>query len=137
MLFLIGVYFWRVFGMQLNEANRWIRLPIIGMTLQTSDLAKLGLFMLLARQLSRKQSVISDFKKGFLPMIAPVALTCMLIAPANLSTALLVGATSLILMFLGRVQIKHILLAVTIIYGYFEIAAKEGEFGANLRGIMA
>lgn len=101
-----------VFGMQLNEANRWIRLPIIGMTLQTSDLAKLGLFMLLARQLSRKQSVINDFKKGFLPLIAPVALTCILIAPANLSTALLVGATSLLLMFLGRVQIKHILLAV-------------------------
>jgi cell division protein FtsW len=100
------------FGTQLNEANRWIRLPLIGMTLQTSDLAKLGLFMLLARQLSRKQKVIADFKKGFLPLIAPVALTCLLIAPANLSTALLVGATSLLLMFMGRVQIKHILLAV-------------------------
>ena len=100
------------FGTQLNEANRWIRLPIIGMTLQTSDLAKLGLFMLLSRQLSRKQNVINDFKKGFLPLIAPVTLTCILIAPANLSTALLVGATSLLLMFMGRVQIKHILLAV-------------------------
>lgn len=100
------------FGTQLNEANRWIRLPIIGMTLQTSDMAKLGLFMLLSRQLSRKQGVINDFKKGFLPLIAPVALTCILIAPANLSTALLVGATSLLLMFMGRVQIKHILLAV-------------------------
>lgn len=103
-----------VFGAQLNEANRWIRLPILNMTLQTSDMAKLGLFMLLARQLSRKKDVITDFKKGFLPLIMPVAITCLLIAPANLSTALLVGATSLIIMFMGRVQIKHILLTIGI-----------------------
>ena len=102
------------FGTQLNEANRWIRLPILGMTLQTSDMAKLGLFMYLARQLSRKKDVITDFKKGFLPLMAPVVLTCLLIAPANLSTALLVGATSMIIMFMGRVQIKHLLLAVVL-----------------------
>ena len=101
-----------IFGTQLNEANRWIRLPILNMTLQTSDMAKLGLFMYLARQLSRKKDVITDFKKGFLPLMAPVILSCLLIAPANLSTALLVGATSMIIMFMGRVQIKHLLLAV-------------------------
>ena len=101
-----------IFGSQLNEANRWIRLPILNMTLQTSDMAKLGLFMLLARQLSRKRDVVTDFKKGFLPLMLPVAVTCLLIAPANLSTAILVGTTSLIIMFLGRVQIKHILLAI-------------------------
>ena len=101
-----------IFGTQLNEANRWIRLPILNMTLQTSDMAKLGLFMYLARQLSRKKDVITDFKKGFLPLMAPVVLTCMLIVPANLSTALLVGATSMIIMFMGRVQIKHLLLAI-------------------------
>jgi len=101
-----------IFGTQLNEANRWIRLPILNMTLQTSDMAKLALFMYLARQLSRKKDVITDFKKGFLPLMAPVVLTCLLIAPANLSTSLLVGATSLIIMFMGRVQIKHILLAI-------------------------
>jgi len=101
-----------IFGDHINEASRWIRLPILNMTLQTSDMAKLGLFMYLSRQLSRKRDVITDFKKGFLPMIAPVGLTCILIAPANLSTALLTGATSLIIMFMGRVQIKHLLLVV-------------------------
>jgi cell division protein FtsW len=100
------------FGTSLNEANRWIKLPIINLTFQTSDLAKLGLFMYLGRQLSRKQAVIKDFKKGFLPLIIPVALICLLIAPANLSTALLVGATSLLLMFIGRVSIKHIGLVI-------------------------
>jgi cell division protein FtsW len=71
-------------------------------------MAKLALFMYLGRQLSRKQAVIKDFRKGFLPLIVPVGLTCILIAPANLSTALLVGATSLLLMFIGRVSMKHI-----------------------------
>ena len=64
-------------------------LPIINLTFQTSDLAKLALFMYLSRLLSRKQQVIKDFKKGFLPIIIPVVIICMLIAPANLSTALL------------------------------------------------
>jgi cell division protein FtsW len=100
------------FGVSMNEGSRWIRLPIINMTMQTSDLAKLALFMFLARMLSRKQSKIKDFKKGFLPVIVPVAAVCMLIAPANLSTALLLGASCLLLMFIGRVSMKHILLVI-------------------------
>ncbi|HSF45911.1 MAG TPA: FtsW/RodA/SpoVE family cell cycle protein [Chitinophagaceae bacterium] len=100
------------FGANLNDASRWIKLPIINLTFQTSDLAKLGLFMYLGRQLSRKQSVIKDFKKGFIPLIVPVGVICILIAPANLSTALLVGATSLLLMFIGRVNLKHIALVI-------------------------
>jgi cell division protein FtsW len=103
-----------IFGASLNEASRWIKLPIINLTFQTSDLAKLGLFMYLGRQLSRKQEVIKDFKKGFVPLIVPVAIICILIAPANLSTALLVGATSLLLMFIGRVNMKHIALVIGI-----------------------
>ncbi|MEY2647801.1 MAG: hypothetical protein RLZZ45_1540 [Bacteroidota bacterium] len=102
------------FGTNLNDANRWIRLPIINLTFQTSDLAKLALFMYLSRQLSKRQENIKDFKKGFLPVIGPVLLICGLIAPANLSTALLTGATSLILLFIGRASIKHLLLVMLI-----------------------
>jgi cell division protein FtsW len=64
--------------------------------------------MYLARQLSRKQNVIHDFKKGFIPLIAPIGITCLLIAPANLSTALLTGATGMLLLFLGRASMKHL-----------------------------
>lgn len=131
-LFLISIpllLYTLFFGVRLNEGSRWIRLPIINLTFQTSDLAKLALFMYLARLLSKKQDVIKDLKKGFLPIIIPVGIICLLIAPANLSTALLIGATSLLLMFIGRVSMKHIgstiaiaaipvvfLLAVSIIY---------------------
>src|SRR5579872_5765190 len=96
-LFLISIpllVYTLFFGVKLNEGSRWIRLPIINLTFQTSDLAKLALFMFLSRLLSKKQEVIKDFKKGFLPVIIPVAIVCLLSAPANLSTALLIGATS-------------------------------------------
>ncbi|MFZ4059361.1 MAG: FtsW/RodA/SpoVE family cell cycle protein [Ferruginibacter sp.] len=108
---LIYTYF---FGMKLNEGSRWIKLPVINMTFQSSDLAKLALFMYLSRQISRKQKVIKDFKKGFLPIIIPVFIICALIAPANLSTAILVAGTSMILMFIGRVNTKHMILTVAI-----------------------
>ena len=109
---LIYTYF---FGERINEGTRWIRLPVINMTFQTSDMAKLALFMYMSRQLSRKQNVIKDFKKGFLPIIIPVAIICLLIAPSNLSTALLIGGTSILLMFIGRVSTKHILLTIGIL----------------------
>lgn len=108
---LIYTYF---FGTTLNEGSRWIKLPVINQTFQTSDLAKLALFMYLSRQLSRKQTVIKDFKKGFLPIIIPILIICVLIAPANLSTAVLVAGTSFMLMFIGRVNTKHILLTISI-----------------------
>ncbi len=100
------------FGVTLNEGSRWIKLPIINMTMQTSDLAKLALFMFLARLLSRKQNQIKDFKKGFIPVILPIAVTCMLIAPANLSTALLLGSSCMLLLFIGRVRTRHLMLTV-------------------------
>ena len=116
-LFLLSIpllFYTLFFGVKLNEGSRWIRLPIINMTFQTSDLAKLALFMYLSRLLSKKQDVIKDFKTGFLPVITPVAIICLLIAPANLSTALLIGATSLMLLFIGRVSAKHLLLTIAV-----------------------
>jgi cell division protein FtsW len=102
------------FGTNLNDANRWIRLPIINLTFQTSDLAKLALFMYLSRQLSKRQETIKEFKAGFLHLILPVIAICGLIAPANLSTALLTGATSLVLLFIGRASLKHLGLVILI-----------------------
>ncbi len=114
-LFLISIpllLYTLLFGVELNSGSRWIKLPVINMTFQTSDLAKLALFMYMSRQLSRKQNVIKDFKKGFLPIIIPVAVICILIAPANLSTAILIAGTSFLLMFIGRVSTKHILITL-------------------------
>lgn len=95
-------------GTNLNDAQRWITLPIINLSFQTSDLAKMALIMFLARTLSKKQDVIKDFKRGFLPLIIPVFVVCALIAPSDLSTSAILFLTSVILMFMGRVSITHI-----------------------------
>ena len=102
------------FGAKINDGSRWIKLPIINMTIQTSDFAKLALFMYISRLLSKKQEIIKDYKKGFLPIVIPVLLICALIMPANLSNALLTGATALLLMFIGRVSFKHICLTIIV-----------------------
>lgn len=102
------------YGSHINDASRWIRLPVINLTFQTSDLAKLTLFVYLSRVISKRQNVIKDFKKGFLPLIIPVFIICILIAPANFSTAALIGAIALLLMFIGRVKTKYLLYVVLV-----------------------
>ncbi len=95
-------------GTNLNEANRWLTVPIINLTFQSSDVAKLFLIMYLARILSKKQEMVQDFRKGFLPVILPVIAVTVLILPANFSTAAILFVTCIILMFIGRISLKYI-----------------------------
>lgn len=95
-------------GTNINDAQRWLRIPFIGVTFQTSDFSKVALILFIARELAVRQEEIKDFKKGFLPILIHVTLTCLLIAPSNLSTAAVLFSTSLVVMFIGRVSLKHI-----------------------------
>jgi cell division protein FtsW len=95
-------------GAEVNDARRWITVPVIGLTFQTSDFARIALIVFVARSISKKQDVIKDFKNAFVPIILPVILVCALIAPANLSTAALLFITCLMMMFVGRVAMKYI-----------------------------
>lgn len=95
-------------GTNLNNADRWLTIPIINQTFQPSDLAKLALIMYVARFIAIKQDVIKDFRQGFLPLLLPIAVVCGLIVRADLSTALMLFVNCLILMFIGRVSLKHI-----------------------------
>ena len=95
-------------GTNLNEANRWLTVPIINLTFQSSDVAKLFLIMYLARVLSKKQELVEDLRKGFLPVILPVIAVTILILPANFSTAAILFVTCLVLMFIGRISLKFI-----------------------------
>jgi len=99
-------------GVEINDARRWLTLPIIDMSFQTSDLAKLALIMNLARDLSKKQKTIKDFRTGFLPVMLPPLIICGLIMPSNLSTAAILFATCLLLMFIGRISLKY--MAITL-----------------------
>lgn len=96
------------FGASVNEASRWVTIPIINQTFQTSDLAKLALITFLARTLSKKQENIKDVKKAFLPIMTAVCTVFVLIALANLSTALMLFGVSILLLIMGRISIKQI-----------------------------
>lgn len=96
-------------GASINEASRWLVIPVINQTFQTSDLAKLALIMYVARMLSAKQEEIGDFKSAFLPVVIPVFIVCGLILPANFSTAAVLFVSCLVLMFIGRTPVKYIL----------------------------
>ena len=99
-----------IVGVEINDAKRWLTIPVVGISFQTSDLAKLGLIMYTARALAKNQGNIKEFKSGFLPVMIPALVVCGLIAPSNLSTAAILFATCLLLMFIGRVNMKFILI---------------------------
>ncbi|MFO7938872.1 MAG: FtsW/RodA/SpoVE family cell cycle protein [Bacteroidales bacterium] len=99
-----------IMGVNLNEASRWIKIPGLGLTIQTSDFAKLALIMYIARVLSVHQEDIMRFKFVFWYLLLPIFVVCMLIMPANLSTALILMVTSMMLLFVGRVPLKHLVL---------------------------
>lgn len=98
------------FGVELNEATRWIRVPFVGLTFQPSDFAKIALVVYVARAISSKQEYIDDFNDAFMPIIIPILIVCGLIAPDDLSTAAVLFFTCLLMMFMGRVNLKYILL---------------------------
>ena len=98
------------FGVELNQATRWIRVPFVGLTFQPSDFAKLALVIYVAKAISSKQEYIDDFNDAFMPIIIPILIVCGLIAPDDLSTAAVLFFTCLLMMFMGRVNLKYILL---------------------------
>jgi cell division protein FtsW len=95
-------------GISAGEANRWLEIPGIGLTFQTSDFAKLALIVYVARMLTVKKDELKDFKVILKSIILPVGLICALILPANFSTAALIFFTCLLIMFVGRVPVKFI-----------------------------
>lgn len=102
---LVLTYF---LGLDINQAKRWLVVPGINVTFQTSNIAKLALIMFTARMLSKKQSNIKDFKQAFLPITGAIILICGLIAPADFSTAAILFTACFILMFIGRVNLKYL-----------------------------
>lgn len=95
-------------GTSINQASRWITLPGIGLSFQPSDFAKLVLVIFVARKLAKSQDVIHDWKNGLRPILIPVIIITILILPANFSTAAVVFVTALVIMFIGRVNMKYV-----------------------------
>ncbi|MFC0184688.1 cell division protein FtsW [Pseudarcicella hirudinis] len=102
------------FGVSINDARRWVRLPLIGMTFMPSDLAKLSLITNLAGMLARRQHLAkAEYKfTELLPMVLKIVIVCACISLTNVSTAVLLFATCFLLMFFGRVPTQYLVMSV-------------------------
>lgn len=96
-------------GVSAGDANRWIEIPGLKLTFQSSDLAKLMLVIYVARVLTIRAKELTDFNSVFKHLLVPIGIICALILPANFSTAAILFFNCLILMFLGGIHIKIIL----------------------------
>jgi cell division protein FtsW len=127
LLTVVGLLLFTLFfGVRLNDASRWI--SFAGISFQPSELAKIVLVIHVARELTRKQEIITSWNEAFMPIILPVLVVCGLIAPANLSTAMVLFSTCIALMFIGRVRPRFIFLLMLLGVVVFAGLIVVGEF---------
>ncbi|WP_407430348.1 FtsW/RodA/SpoVE family cell cycle protein [Arcticibacter sp.] len=134
------LFYTLLFGNHVNDASRWVTIPIINQTFQTSDLAKLALITFLARLLTRKQEQIKDVKKSFLPIMFWVTLVFLLIAIANLSTAIMLFGVSILLLIIGRISIKQIsavcLAGLVVLMGVIFLGPRRATYASRIEVYM-
>lgn len=119
-------------GVTINDAARWIYVPIIG-SFQPSDFASLALIVNLASMLSKRQQNIDDIKESLIPILFWCGIICGLIALTNLSTAVLLFLTCMLIMFIGRVPAKYLAMLVFVGVLFGALAVKFGVRGETAR----
>ncbi len=122
----------QVFGTDINGARRWLTIPFVNQTFQTSDFAKLSLILFVARAIGSKQDVIKDFKEAFMPIILPVLAVCLLIALADLSSAIMLFLICILMMIVGRVAMQYIVMLILLGVSVFSILVMVGSKYPNL-----
>lgn len=109
------------------NASRWIQIPIVGMSFQTSTFAAVVLMVYVARYLSKIQDREITFSESILPLWLPVFLVLILILPANFSTAAIMFSMVMVLTFIGGYPIRYLLVIVgtgILVLGLFVLTAK-------------
>jgi cell division protein FtsW len=119
-------------GVTINDAARWIHVPIIG-SFQPSDFAGLALIVNLASMLSKRQQNIDDIKESLIPILFWCGVICGLIALTNLSTAVLLFLTCMLIMFIGRVPTKYLAMLIFVGVLFGALAVKFGQRGETAR----
>lgn len=124
-------------GTTINEASRWITIPVIKQVFQPSDLAKLALIASLASMLSKRQQNIGDIRESLIPILIWIGIICGLIAMTDLSTAALLFATCMLVMFIGRVPVKYLAMLVLVGFMVGAVAMSFGQRGETARNRIA
>lgn len=97
-------------GMVIDGANasRWVTIPFVNKTFQTSTLASVVLLTYVARYMAKMKDKTFTFKQSVLPLWVPVALVLGLILPANFSTTAILFVMVLLVVFIGGYPLKYI-----------------------------
>ena len=136
LMFILMTFF---VGVNFNDASRWLRIPILGVTFQPSDFLRIALIAILARQLAKRQVGIDrmpllpaltlrGWKKNpekninilmhnTIPILGPIVLACGAIFMSNFSTSAITFSTCWIMLYVGRVKIKELLKLLVLIGG--------------------
>ena len=117
----------QIFGTEINGAKRWLTVPGINLTFQSSDFAKLALILFVARAIGSKQDVIKDFREAFVPIILPVLCICLLIALSDLSSAIMLFVICILMMIVGRVAMQYIIMLILLGISVFSILVMVGS----------
>ncbi len=117
----------QVFGTEINGAKRWLTIPWVNMTFQSSDFAKLSLILFVARAIGSKQDVIKDFREAFMPIILPVLCICLLIALSDLSSAIMLFLICILMMIVGRVAMQYIVMLILLGISVFSMLVMVGS----------
>jgi len=98
-------------GVEINAARRWFQIGPL--SFQPAELAKLSLIAYLAYSLGKKKAKVRTFAVGFVPhlLVCAVMMALLLMQP-DLGSSIILGATTLTLLFVAGTKISYILLAV-------------------------
>ena len=118
-LLLIAVLLW---GQDLNGGKRW--LPVAGITIQPSELAKFGLMIFMCSYMSRHRNEMHTFRYGMLPMLIAIGMIAGLVMlQPNMSMAVIIGFIGVVLLYLGGCNWKHLVILGAIgVVGFFFFA---------------
>lgn len=121
------------FGDTLNSASRWITIPIVNISFQTSDLAKVMLIVYMARFMKNQKQNLKNLKKAFIPLLGYISIICGLIFPNDFSSSVVLFTTCIIIMFIGGLNLKYIgaviVLGVFLVIGSYLIATVVPDWG--------
>ena len=92
-----------------SAASRWIDIPFVGISFQTSSLAAIIIITYTARYLSKVNLSKTKFKETIIPLWLPIFIYIFLILPFNLSSALLIFGSLILILFISGFPITHLL----------------------------
>ena len=124
------IFTWK-YGATINAASRWITIPFLNKTFQSSDLAEIALIIYVANMLAKLRRGMISIEEGFFPMVAWCGAVCGLIALTNLSTAIILFTTCLLLMFLGSLPTKYIAACLLVAISVGGVATLVGQRGTT------